>query len=109
MWARGCKSGGGEPGEEARCHPAEEEGARGRMNQGGVPQSLEGITDSRSDLAWCLGTGTLGGKEQGVGETGWGILGENGDMNLPMLRVGLLCPTVNQWESFLQRYETSHY
>lgn len=41
--------------------------------------------------------------------TEWGILGENGDMNLPMLRVGLLCPTVSQWESFLQRYETSHY
>lgn len=73
MWARGCKSGGGEPGEEARCHPAEEEGAGGRMNQGGAPQSLEGITDSRSDLAWCLGTGTLGGKEQGVGEIGWGF------------------------------------
>lgn len=43
------------------------------MNQGGAPQSLEGITDSRSDLAWCLGTGTLGGKEQGVDEIGWGF------------------------------------
>lgn len=38
-----------------------------------------------------------------------GILGEVGDVSLPVLGAGLLWSTVSQWESLLQSWETGNY